>query len=93
MTIAINYNDGGTFAQHQVQVMQYSEQIIEEIIAKRVGNDLVGQAREAAINTLRGRFRPHLDELNGILSRLSAGVNAGMDSFKQVDAAGASALS
>ena len=93
MTIAINYNDGGTFQQHQLQVMQYSEQIIEEIIAKRVNNDLVGQAREAAINTLRGRFRPNLDELNAILTRLSAGVNQVMDNFKQADAAGSSALS
>ena len=93
MTIAINYNDGGTFQEHQVQVMQSSEQIMEDIIAKRVNNELVGQAREAAINTLRGRFRPHLDELNAILTRLSAGVNAGMDNFKKVDSAGASALS
>ena len=93
MTIAINYNDGGTFAEHQVQVMQFSEQIIEDIISKRVNNDLVGQAREAAINTLRARFRPYLNELNAILQRLSVGVNTGMDNFKNADAAGAGALS
>lgn len=93
MAIAINYNDGGTFSQHQLQVMQYSEQIIEEIISKRVSNDLVGKAREAAIATLRGRFRPNLDELNAALSRLATGVNTGMDNFQKADGAGASALS
>ena len=50
--VKVNYADGGTMTVHKNQVVQNVNALIEEVINARVGNEMVGERRTAAMDYL-----------------------------------------
>ena len=85
MPVQLEYADGGTITDQKNNVVNYVNQLIDQVISARVGNDMIGVRRDETIEVLRGQFRPNIAEISGILDRFANGVVAGMGVFQAAD--------
>lgn len=83
--IQLTYSDADTWHAQQAIVRANNEEVIRDIISRRVGNDLNTKQRDAAIRTLMKHFQPNLAELDAILGQLVRNVGAGMDGMREID--------
>lgn len=87
--VQVTYSDGDELAVEKEKVVSFANQMIEDVINKRVNNDLVGKTREAAIAKLRGLFSNNINELRLALDSLANQTKNGLGGLAAIDAAGA----